>query len=62
MADEGIAGEENTDGMTGKEAAKKFQTGKLGKSQDSYNGYGHGSSSLQNVTDKSRRDTRGDPK
>ncbi len=52
---EGIAEEQSTDGRTGIETAKKFQEGKLEKHQNSYNGYGFGSSSLQNTTDKSIR-------
>ncbi len=47
--------EKSTDGMTGKESVKKFQSGDLEKHQDSYNGYGYGSSSLQNTTEKSIR-------
>ena len=57
MADEGIAEEQSTDGRTGKETAEKFKQGNLKEAPNSYNAYGYGSSSLQNVTEKSERET-----
>jgi len=44
-------------GLNGQAVAEKFMSGNLPNPVDenSYNGYGHGSSSLQNVTEKSKR-------
>ena len=47
--------EQSTDGRTGMEVAKKFESGDMQQHVNTYNGFGRGSSSLQHVTEKSRR-------
>lgn len=45
--------EETTDGLTGMNAAEKYKSENLPKPQDGYDGYSHGSSSVQNNASKS---------
>lgn len=53
-----------TDGRSGMDAAEKFKNGDLESSTaiDSYNGFGFGSSSLQNVTENSKREVSNNPR